>query len=906
MQCKSWLRSLGLTSLLTLLFLAPAVGGVVINEIYYHAPEDFDDLQWIELHNPDSHPVDISGWRFTRGIEFRFPDKSVLPAGGYVVVCKNARLFAEFYDAAVAGEFTKSLGRGGDTLILVDAAGSEIDRVKYDDRAPWPAEADGVSASLERITPNVSAAGVDNWSSSPLPEDMVRPTGSPGAVNAGYSANFPPVIHSVTIAPSNPAPGQRARVEAVVEDTDGVATVELRYRVVGPGTVGEENVVAMSATGGHHFSAELPVFQESQLVRVRLRAVDGRKSERYFPSSTALRPALSLFVAAPSDSNIPRASVVSTDPHELAEMERLRRRALRPNAGPFGGREQFQLQQLLATGLNVAGAWFEWTVDQPVDHATYRKLRTVFLAKNAERSRLIEETLDADDLAAAAAALPPRIKSFRASLAEQVQAALPPENMAAFEAWRQQQMADQPEDPAAFVNQMINIEGAWLGVNARLEFTADQLPQMRPALQAAVAARGAAVGKLMRRETDSFEKFQESVGTLEKDLDNELGPRMTFRQRRALANWRGSQGSPIRPRLTDARPRPPRGHSAFVVIAPGSGEVQVFDFLHVTERSAGYKVRFHEDHPWNDMTSAAVIFEYNDRFVLAEPLAFELYRRAGNAACKTDFVRLSANGHLLGYHLVIEQVNGGFLRRNHLDSAGDLYKILWYRSGIEGQHEKQNHPDHSYAALTQLIALLESTQGDEQWQVIQKHFNVEQVINYFAVNLVLSHWDGFFNNYFTFHDLAASGKWEMYPWDQDKTWGFHDATPEQIFFDMPTTFGMAGDRPPDGVEANFGSWWRPGGYFSKPLLANREFRVRYLKRVRQILEEIYTEKGFYPAIDALAERLRPDIAIRAEVVGEDPDQALARLDRNIASLKEHLVKRRQFLLAQKEIADLPQ
>jgi len=32
------------------------------------------------------------------------------------------------------------------------------------------------------------------------------------------------------------------------------------------------------------------------------------------------------------------------------------------------------------------------------------------------------------------------------------------------------------------------------------------------------------------------------------------------------------------------------------------------------------------------MTTANILFEYNDRFVMAEPLAFELYRRTGRSS----------------------------------------------------------------------------------------------------------------------------------------------------------------------------------------------------------------------------------------------------------------------------------
>ncbi len=237
------------------------------------------------------------------------------------------------------------------------------------------------------------------------------------------------------------------------------------------------------------------------------------------------------------------------------------------------------------------------------------------------------------------------------------------------------------------------------------------------------------------------------------------------------------------------------------------------------------------------MRTIVLIFESMDRWVLAEPLAYEVYRKAGNAASRTDFVRTSVDGRPLGYQLLIEVVNKGFLRHNELPTDGNLYKCQWFGNGVVGQHEKKTYIHDGHDDLVQLVAQLGKAKGDDQWAVIKKNFDVEQVINYFAVNTVLSHWDGYFNNYFTYHDVHGTGKWTMYPWDQDKTWGFHDAIQGyEVFFDMPLTFGMAGDRPPNWpknqpVPPGFGLgaiWWRAGGHFSQPLLANPQFRKLYL------------------------------------------------------------------------------
>ena len=95
--------------------------------------------------------------------------------------------------------------------------------------------------------------------------------------------------------------------------------------------------------------------------------------------------------------------------------------------------------------------------------------------------------------------------------------------------------------------------------------------------------------------------------------------------------------------------------------------------------------------------------------------------------------------------------------------------MLWYGQGVAGQHEKKTNLSTGHEDLLQLIDGLNKKRGPEQWEYIRQNFNVEEVINYFAVNMCLSNWDGFFNNHFTYHDLNGTGKWEMYPWDEDKT-----------------------------------------------------------------------------------------------------------------------------------------
>jgi spore coat protein H len=341
---------------------------------------------------------------------------------------------------------------------------------------------------------------------------------------------------------------------------------------------------------------------------------------------------------------------------------------------------------------------------------------------------------------------------------------------------------------------------------------------------------------------------------------------------------------------------PTRGNGAFVYVPPGGGAVQTFDYVSTRPRKGGFKVKFGKDH-FKEMTGINVIFEGPPRWVLAEPMAYELYRLAGNPACQAEHVRVWMDGRPMGYQLLIEQPNKGFLTRNHRDNSGYLYKVTYMAQGLREQHIKKTRRATGYDDLVGLYNGLTRTAGADQWNFIQKNFNVEEFINYYAVNMCIQNWDGFFNNYYLYHD-TATGKWETYPWDEDKTWGEYDGcSPQYDWYEMPLTFGM-GEHGAFGF-GGFGmggGWMRPPGWFSGPLLANREFRRAFLGRLKEICNTIFTEEKIVPLIDAMEERLTPEIPIRAQLTGQSRQAALQQFHDEIQSLRNQVKYRRQFIL----------
>jgi len=351
-------------------------------------------------------------------------------------------------------------------------------------------------------------------------------------------------------------------------------------------------------------------------------------------------------------------------------------------------------------------------------------------------------------------------------------------------------------------------------------------------------------------------------------------------------------------RVYEIKSSPTRSDSAFIYVPPAGEEVQTFDHVYVRRRKGGMKVHFKKEHSFKGMTGINVIFESSPRWLLSEPMAYELYRLAGVPACLTEHLRLWVDGRLAGYYLVIEQPNKSFLARNKRNDAGSLYKVYWMYQGLVDQHRKKTRRATEPDDLVNLEAGLTKTSGEQQWQFIQKNFNVDEFAGYYAVNMCIENWDGFFNNYYLYHDEKDTDKWEMYPWDEDKTWGDYDgASRSYDWYDMPLTYGMDDGRS----RANRGffggnGWERPPGWFSGPLLANHGFRKVFLAKLNDICTNAFTEEKMLPLINAMEKRLEPEIPISARLRGQNPRQALDRFYKDIQSLRNQVKYRRQFIL----------
>lgn len=143
---------------------------VTFNEIHYH-PAD-DGPEWIELHNQMGMRIDIGGWSLRGGIEYTFPEGTILEPGAYVVVSATAGV-----PEGALGPFSGRLDNAGEEIRLHERWGRLMDRVNYGRDGQWPAEPDGTGPTLAKRHPDSASEPAKSWASS------AQAGGTPGAEN---------------------------------------------------------------------------------------------------------------------------------------------------------------------------------------------------------------------------------------------------------------------------------------------------------------------------------------------------------------------------------------------------------------------------------------------------------------------------------------------------------------------------------------------------------------------------------------------------------------------------------------------------------------------------------------------------------------------------------------------------
>lgn len=151
---------------------SPLAGKIIINEIGANNTQSGD---WVELYNRSDESVDVTSWFLADAQHHYLLPTSVIPPGGYLVVCQNLKKFKHTFPGvpAVSGNFRFGLNKRKESILLYDYDGAIIDSVRYE-LTPMD-----TLFTLALLLPGLDNALPKNWES-------LSGRGTPGAGNPYY------------------------------------------------------------------------------------------------------------------------------------------------------------------------------------------------------------------------------------------------------------------------------------------------------------------------------------------------------------------------------------------------------------------------------------------------------------------------------------------------------------------------------------------------------------------------------------------------------------------------------------------------------------------------------------------------------------------------------------------------
>ena len=293
---------------------------IVISEIMYHPASENTNHEWIELHNRGNSTVNVTAWRFTRGIDFTFPEASI-PPGGYLVVAANRAAFSAVYPSVtnVVGDWVGQLSNGDEEIRLETADGKLVNSVHYADEGEWSLRqrsavmsglrgwewysphdgsavntATGITESnrtLELRNPLLPNQYGQNWGASTVSG------GTPGRANTLASTNIAPMIVDATHFPLVPTSSDPVTISARIIDelTTGLSAI-LYYRDHTGTNPPAFSTLPMYDDGQHNdgragdgvYAATLPAFPNGTVIEFYIEAGDLQNNRRTWPAPARL------------------------------------------------------------------------------------------------------------------------------------------------------------------------------------------------------------------------------------------------------------------------------------------------------------------------------------------------------------------------------------------------------------------------------------------------------------------------------------------------------------------------------------------------------------------------------------------------------------------------------------------
>ncbi len=258
--------------------------------------------------------------------------------------------------------------------------------------------------------------------------------------------------------------------------------------------------------------------------------------------------------------------------------------------------------------------------------------------------------------------------------------------------------------------------------------------------------------------------------------------------------------------------------------------------------------------------------EFSDKSYIRQYLSSQIMRASGQNCFQTSFAKLFINGEYFGLYLKVENMDADFLKNTLMDENGNLYKAtkdgacMSIFDEVEGKWEKKVGENGNWIDLKKLISDVNTVPDSLYIGFIKSVFNYPQLINIIALNIYLANASTYYHNYYLYHNR---GRWELLPWDMDKTLSYYDWMPYQYH--------------------RTSSEWESDNPLIERAFLNPQMFADVKNRIDELSRTSVSPNAILPIIDEL------EFLLESSVAKDSTDQI-----NSISQWKEFLEKERKF------------
>ncbi|MCQ6562654.1 exopolysaccharide Pel transporter PelG [Paenibacillus mendelii] len=209
-----------------------------------------------------------------------------------------------------------------------------------------------------------------------------------------------------------------------------------------------------------------------------------------------------------------------------------------------------------------------------------------------------------------------------------------------------------------------------------------------------------------------------------------------------------------------------------------------------------YKIKLYDEAGlWHNQRTLNLNKHIMDLSRMRNKLSFDLMETIPSmTSLRTQFVQLyvkdlsegaaKASYQDYGLYTQIEQPNELFLKSHWLDPNGNLYKVTFFEfqryPDLIKSHNDPTYDKKSFETILEikgreehdkLISMLDDLNNLQIPinDVIEKHFDLENILTWTAMNILMDNMDTDANNFYLYSPLNSE-KWYFIPWDYDGGW----------------------------------------------------------------------------------------------------------------------------------------